>query len=171
MNWIKQLLPRIFSFLGIIITMGFAAPIYTANSNVGSTNASNITNMMGMDVLTGFGGFLLVLGVLLTAGIMQLAQGTTQNVGVASLLKGIGPAILVTILLGFMNTYLAGVNDLIQAAINDSDTNGQWIFGLFGLLGYLGIIALAFTGTGVYGAIANRVKGKKGSRKSTSAAW
>jgi hypothetical protein len=166
-NGLKGLLPRIFQFLGIIITMGFAPGIYAANLAVGSTNASNVTNMIGMTTLTGFGGFLLVLAILLAAGIMTMAQGQTSN-NVMNLLKGVWPAISVTILLGFMNTYLTNVNSMIQSAIDAGDTAGQSFFGFFGILGYLGIIATAFAGTGIYGTIAAKWKGRKGSKKSSS---
>jgi hypothetical protein len=148
---------KIMGFLVIIITLAMAPSIVTANTAVAS---GNLTNLIGMDVVTDFGAPLIILLLLGMGGIFAwkgAGGGMKEVMGV------IGGTILAIVALTFMNSIITYINALITA---DSSSIGDVIYGIIPLIIYMAIVAGA--GYGTYRAF--KGSGKKTS-KAVSGGW
>lgn len=144
----QALFSRILGFLIIVITLALAPEINAANSVVAS---GNLTNLIGMSVVTGFGAPLIVLGLLVAGGIF-VWKGT-QGRSMGDMLKVISLVLVAIIGLTFMNDIVTYTNSLIATSTGFAKT----IFGIIPLLIYLGIIAaVGWTG---YSAVRGARKG------------
>lgn len=131
----QNLMSKIMGFVTIIVTLGLAPSINTANTTVAG---ANLTNCIGMSVMTDFGAPLCVLGLLAVGGIF-VWKGT-NNQGFQQLLDVISLTILVIIGLTFMSTIVDYTNTLIGASTGFA----LIIYGLIPLVVYLAIIASVF---------------------------
>jgi hypothetical protein len=146
----QGLFSKIMGFLVIIITLALAPSINTANATVA---AANLTNLIGMDVVTDFGAPLIVLGLLVVGGIF-VWKGT-GGASMAELFKTISLVIVAIVALTFMEDIVTYTNTLIAASSGFAVT----LYGIIPLLVYLGIIAaVGFTGKSAYSG------GKKGKK-------
>ena len=147
----QGLFSKIMGFLVIIITLALAPSINTANATVA---AANLTNLIGMDVVTDFGAPLIVLGLLVVGGIF--AWKGTQGSSMGELFKTISLVIIAIVALTFMEDIVGYTNTLIAASSGFAVT----LYGIIPLLVYLGVIAsVGYTG----------YQGYRGSKKAKKA--
>lgn len=151
----QLLFSKIMGFLVIIITLALAPTINTANATVA---AANLTNLIGMDVVTDFGAPLIVLGLLVVGG-MFVWKGT-QGASMRELLSTISLVIVAIVGLTFMEDIVDYTNTLIAASSGFAIT----LYGIIPLMVYLGVIAaVGWTGYRAY-------KGSKKGKKSAASA-
>jgi len=150
----QALFSKIMGFLVIIITLALAPSINTANTTVAT---GNLTNLIGMSVVTDFGAPLIVLGLLVVGGVF-IWKGT-QGAGMGQLMGTIGLVIVAIVGLTFMADIVDYTNTLIAASSGFAVT----LYGIIPLIVYLGIIAsVGWTGYRAY---------KGGGKKSRKAAY
>ena len=148
----QALFSKIMGFLVIIITLALAPSINTANTTVAT---GNLTNLIGMSVVTDFGAPLIVLGLLVVGGVF-IWKGT-QGAGMGQLMGTIGLVIVAIVGLTFMADIVDYTNTLIAASSGFAVT----LYGIIPLIVYLGIIAsVGWTGYRAYKG--GGKKGKKG---------
>lgn len=128
----QALFSKIMGFLVIIITLALAPSINTANTTVAT---GNLTNLIGMSVVTDFGAPLIVLGLLVVGGVF-VWKGT-QGAGMGQLMGTIGLVIVAIVGLTFMADIVDYTNTLIAASSGFAVT----LYGIIPLIVYLGIIA------------------------------
>lgn len=146
----QALFSKIMGFLVIIITLALAPSINTANATVA---AGNLTNLIGMTVVTEFGAPLIVLGLLVVGGVF-VWKGTAGR-GMSDLMSTIGLVIVAIVGLTFMDSIVDYTNTLIAASSGFATT----LYGIIPLVVYLGIIAsVGWTG---YRAYSGSKKSKK----------
>ena len=170
---LKNILPKVLGFIGIVITLALAPSIYTANlSVVNYGGGSGLTNFIGMDAIAPYGGFLLILGILIAQGLFQVAgYGGGKAEGWKDLFMSVGIVIAVIILLNvFVSAVLPAFTDLIASASAASDDIGETVFGVLPIIIYLGVILSAIAGQGGK-AVYNRLKGGKKKSSSTRTAY
>ena len=148
----QGLFSKIMGFLVIIITLALAPSINTANATVA---AGNLTNLIGLSVVTQFGAPLIVLGLLVVGGVF-VWKGTSGQ-GMGDLMRTISLVIVAIVGLTFMDNIVDYTNTLIAASSGFAIT----LYGIIPLIVYLGIVAsVGFTGYNAY----------KGGRKSSKKA-
>jgi hypothetical protein len=155
-----SLFGKIMGFLVIIITLALAPSIVTANTAVATHD--NVTAMLGMGVVSGFGAPLIILGLLTIGGIFALAgvKGQLASAGMKDLFSVIGSVIVVIVLLTLMPNVMDYTADLIEASEGFAVT----IYSIIPLLIYLGIVA----GAG-WTSVHTYRKARKGGKKSRAA--
>lgn len=155
-----SLFGKIMGFLVIIITLALAPSIVSANTLVATHD--NVTAMLGMGVVSGFGAPLIILGLLTIGGIFALAgvKGQLANAGMKDLFTVIGAVIVVIVLLTLMPNVMDYTAELIEASTGFAVT----IYSIIPLLIYLGIVA----GAGWAGVSTYR-KTRKGGKRSRAA--
>jgi len=163
---IKDLLPKIMGWLVVVITLAMAPTIVTYNTAV-TTNVSAAVNssyMIGMTAIDDFGGFIIIMGLLVTGGLLGIAgaRGSLGNAGVGDILKTIGIVIITVISLAmFSGSVIGYIDELITAGTGFEKT----AYGILCVIIYIAIIsgASAYMGVKAYKA------GKEGNgSKSTS---
>ncbi len=158
----KTILPKVMGFIAIVITLALAPAIYTANLTVVNYGGgSGMVNFTGMDAVSPYGGFLLILGILIAQGIFQIAGfGGGKSEGWKDLVFSVGIVIAVIILLNvYASAVLPAFTKLIASASVADDSIGQTVFGVLPIVIYLGIIITSVAGEGGK-AIYNKVKGR-----------
>ncbi len=158
------LIPKIFGFLVIVVTLAMAPSINTANAVI---VADNLTNLIGMSVLAGFGAPLIIIGLLVSGGFFAVAgiRGQMQGASMRDMFNVIGSVVIAIVALTFMDTIIDYVNALIGATTGFALV----LYGIIPLVTYLGIIAgVAWTSVSAY----RSGKGKgRGSRKGAHRAY
>ena len=134
----RDLMPKILGFLVIIITLALAPSISTANTAIA---ASNLTSLIGMTALVGFGAPLIILGLLISGGIFAVAgtRGALGGAKIADLMSVIGTVVVLIVVL----TMFVSVIEYVQALILVSSGFAVTIYGLIPITIYIGVIALA----------------------------
>jgi hypothetical protein len=137
----KNILTRIMGFLVIVIVLSMGAVIYTTNTT--NVVSGNLTNLIGMSVIGGFGPFIIIFGLLISGGFFAVAgvRGQMTTMGVKDILLVVGNVIIVVIVLTFMGSIITYTNNLIAAAITASDHIGQVGFGIIPIAIYAMILA------------------------------
>ena len=146
------LLPRVFGWLIVIITLALAPTINTSNNAI---IAGNNTNLIGLAAIDDFGAPIIIIGLLFTGGVFGIAgiRGKTQNVGTGDMLAIVGAVVGTILALELFQQVMTYVNLLIApAATGFADV----IYGIIPIVLYVGIIA----GASAYGAVVYRKKGK-----------
>ena len=163
----SQLLPKIIGFIVIVITVALSPAVYTANLTV--VNYSSLATFLGMTAIAPYGGFLLILGILIAQGLFAIAGARgTGNGGWKDLFTMVGTVVCVIIILNLYSAaILPGFLGLVNAASVASDTIGQTVFAVFPIVIYLGIIIGAIGFSGVKAAGQGKKKSKKSSVKSS----
>ena len=96
MSSISNMLPRLIGFIVIVITLALAPSIYTANLTV--VNYTHIASFTAMSSIAGYGGFLAILGLLITQGIFAVGNYKQQRGGWASLYWMIGSVVALSLI-------------------------------------------------------------------------
>lgn len=142
MNQGMQILSRVLGFLVIIITLSLGSTIYTANADIVS---ANLTNLIGMSAVAGFGAFIIIFGLLIAGGMLQLASrgGAYQSLSPIDMMSVILSVVVIVLSLELFENVITYTNTLIAAALAASDTLGQVGFGIIPITIYVGVIAAA----------------------------
>lgn len=137
-----NLLSRILGFVVIIITLSLGATIYTANATIVS---ANLTNLIGMSAIAGFGAFIIIFGLLISGGMLVVAgkSGGSSALDKGDMMKVVGGVVVVVLMLELFSQVITYTNTLITAAITASDALGQVGFGIIPIVIYVGILAIA----------------------------
>ena len=145
-------------WLVIVITLALAPTIETFNGHV-TTNvagATNVAYMLGMTAIDDFGGFLIIIGLLVAGGLFA-ANFKAQGSGVKDMLGVIVSVIITVVALAmFSGSVIGYIDALITAGTGFAKT----AYGILPIIIYVGIIAGAAT--------AQAVKTYKGKKKSKS---
>jgi len=157
---IKKLVPTIFTWVGIIVTLALAPTIETYNSAV-TTNisaSSNAAYMIGMTAIDDYGGLIMIMALLLGTGLFAFSSSKAgKTTGVGGILRIVGEVVgAVVILALFSGSAIGYFNSLITAATGVAKT----IYGVLVTATYVAIIA----GVGTY-QVYRSVKGRRKSRK------
>lgn len=131
-----RLLGVIVGMLTIVVTLAIAPSIATANTTVAT---GNLTNLIGMSVVTSFGAPLAILGLLAAAGVFTLGAWKA-NATMNEMMGTIFTAVIVIVGLTFMASIVTYTNSLIGATAADFEDT---IYGIIPLAVYLVIIGLA----------------------------
>ncbi len=150
-----SLVGKVFGFLTIIVTLALAPSINTANATVA---AANLTNCIGMSVVTEFGAPLIVIGLLLVGGLFAL--GKIQASTIRELMGVIFAVIVAIVGLTFMEDIVTYTNTLIAASTGFAVT----LYGIIPLAVYLLII-----GDATYATVRRWRGGKKGKKAAAAA--
>ncbi len=158
-----KLLPAIFSWLIVVITLALAPTIETYNTNV-TTNVAAATNaayMLGMTAVDDFGGFLMIMGLLVSGGLFGVMGMKNKNVTVGDMMSVIGAVIIVVISLAmFSGSVIGYIDSLITAGSGFAKT----AYGILTIILYVAIIA----GAGAFIGVKAYKGGKKGKKSSKS---
>ena len=146
---LASLLPRILGFLVIIITLALSPSIYSANADILAwADAVNnppvlLADFIGLDVIAGFGAFIIIIGLLVSGGFFAVAglKNRIQGAGMRDMLVVIGSVVIVIVMLTMFETVLQYFANLVAAAITASDSLGQIGFAILPIVLYVGIVA------------------------------
>lgn len=172
---VQGLIGKIMGFMVIIITLALSPTIYTANAAILAWTTSipagtnTLADFIGLEAIGGFGGFIIILGLLVAGGLFTLAgvKGKLAGAGWRDIIMVIGSVIVVVVTLTMFLSILDFVDQLIAAAETASDTIGQTLFGIIPILIYVGILAAAgWTQVSTY-----RKMRRGGSRRARVAAY
>lgn len=166
---LQNLMPKIMGFIVIILTLALGPSIYTANATILAWGV--LDPFIGLEVVAGFGAFIIILGLLISGGIFTLAglKGKLAAAGMKDILMVVGAVIVVIVMLTMFTNILDYVDDLITAAIAEGDTLGEIGFGIIPIVIYVGVIAAAgWTQASTYHRLR---KGSKSASKSGAQAY
>jgi heme/copper-type cytochrome/quinol oxidase subunit 2 len=140
---LQNLMPRIMGFIVIILTLALGPSIYTANATILAWGV--LDPFIGLEVVAGFGAFIIILGLLISGGLFTVAgiRGRLASAGMNDILLVVGAVIVVIVMLTMFTNILDWCDDLITAAIAEGDTLGEIGFGIIPIVIYVGIIAAA----------------------------
>lgn len=135
---ISSLFNKIMGFLIIIITLALAPTINTANAAI--VGHANVSIMIGMSVIGGFGAPLIILGLLAAGGAFALAGVRGQmDASTSDLMSVVGSTIVVIVALTFMSTIITYVATLM--GVYAATAFAYTLFSIIPLVVYLGIVA------------------------------
>lgn len=160
---VQRILVVVFSFLAIIITLAIAVNIKTANAAIES---ANLTNLIGMTVLSSWGAPIIILGLLSMSGVFAYSGITGKGqASTADIFSVVGATLAAVIVLSFFLNIITYTNQLIGAGTS----NGDIIYEIIPVVIYLLIIG----GSGWAGIrkIQQIRKGKKGSKSNSVAGY
>ncbi len=140
---LQSLMPKIMGFIVMILTLALGPSIYTANANILAWGV--LDPFIGLEVVAGFGAFIIILGLLISGGLFTIAglKGRLSSAGMKDILMVVGAVIVVIVMLTMFTNILDYVDDLITAAIAEGDTLGEIGFGIIPIVIYVGIISVA----------------------------
>lgn len=161
----NNIIGKIMGFLTIILTLALSPTIYTQNAEI-LAFAGGLDSFVGMEVVAGFGAFIIIFGLLVSGGIFAIAglQGKFQGAGTRDLLSVVGTVIMIVIVLAMFTNILTYCQDLIDAAVLAADTIGEVGFGLIPVVIYCGILAVSG-----WSHVATYRRLKKGGKKGKTA--
>ena len=150
------LLPRVFGWLIVIITLALSPTINTANEAI---IAGNNTNLIGLAAIDDFGAPIIIIGLLFTGGVFGVAgiRGKTGNVSTKDMLSVVGAVVGTILALTLFLQVMTYVNLLIG---HDATGFADVIYGIIPIVLYVGIIA----GASAYGGVVYRKKGRGGGK-------
>jgi hypothetical protein len=114
----KKLVPAILGWLVVVITLALAPTIETYNGHV-TTNVAAATNaayMIGMTAIDDFGGFIMIMALLVGGGLFAVGGMKQKNVTVADMLSVIGSVIISVIALAIFSGSIVGYIDSLVTA-------------------------------------------------------
>jgi heme/copper-type cytochrome/quinol oxidase subunit 2 len=163
-------MPKIMGFIVIIITLALAPTIYTANADIIAWGV--LDPFLGLEVIAGFGAFVIILGLLVSGGLFTVAglKGKIAGAGMRDILLVVGSVVVIIVMLTMFVTVLDYVDDLITAAVGAGDTLGEVGFGIIPIVLYIGIVAAAgWAQVSTYRRVTG--KGRRGSRGPSKLAY
>lgn len=143
-----RMVPAIMGWLIVVITLALAPTIETYNGYVtgnvsGSTNASY---MIGMTAVDDFGGFLMIMGLLVSGGLFAIMSARAKDTTIGDMLGMIGAVVITVIALAMFSGSIIGyIDSLIDAGTGFAKT----AYGMLTIIIYLGIISGATAYIGV----------------------
>lgn len=114
---LKNLLPTIFAWIGVIVTLALAPTIETYNSAVTTniTAAVNKAYFIGMTAIDDFGGFIMIASLLLGSAIF--ARGfTNSKASLSTILPIVGQVIGAVVVLALFSGSAIGYFDSLVTA-------------------------------------------------------
>ena len=135
----QSLLAKIIGFLVIVITLALAPTIDTAN--VAISGHANVTQMLGMTVISGFGAPLIIIGLLVAGGLFALSgvRGQLKNASMGDMMSVIGSVIVIIVALTF-EAQIMTYNTALMLGKSGFDYT---LYSVIPLLVYIGIITSA----------------------------
>ena len=132
-------MPKILGFLVIIITLALAPTINTANAAIVAHD--NVSVMIGMTAIGGFGAPLIVLGLLVSGGIFAVAgtKGVLGGASISDLLGVVGSVVVLIVVLTMFDSVMTYTGTLYDASTGFAQT----IYSIIPIIIYIGIIAMA----------------------------
>ena len=115
---LSKLIPSILGWLVIVITLALAPTIETYNGHVTTnvTAATNSSYMIGMTAIDDFGGFLMIMGLLVAGGLFAVTGMKMKNYTVKDMLMVIGAVIISVIALAMFSGSIIGYIDSLITA-------------------------------------------------------
>jgi len=151
-----RLVPAILGWLAVIVTLALAPTIETYNGYI-TTNVSTATNssyMIGMPAISPWGGFIMIISLLLGTGIFAYSGMKSKNVTVGDLIGIIGAVIISVFALSVVgDSVLSNIDALITAG----GASVKAIYGTLMIIIYAGVIG----GAGAYAGVKGMRKGRK----------
>jgi len=157
---LNKLVPAIMGWLTVVITLALAPTIETYNGYV-TTNVSAATNaakMIGMTAVDDFGGFLMIMALLVSGGLFAIGGMKNKNYNIGDMMKVIGAVILSVIALAMFSGSIIGY---IDALITAGSGFAQTAYGILTIIIYIAIIA----GAAAYMSV-KAYRSKKGKKSS-----
>lgn len=150
-NVLGKVVPSIMGWLVVVITLALAPTIETYNGYV-TGNVSGATNssyMIGMTAVDDFGGFLMIMALLVMGGLFAVGGMRNKNYTVGDMLSVIGAVIVSIIALAMFSGSIIGY---IDSLITAGSGFAQTAYGILTIVIYVTIIAGAgvFTGWKTY---------------------
>lgn len=108
---LKNLVPTVIAWVGVVIVLALAPTIETYNGHV-TTNVSGMTNSsyaIGMTAIDDFGGFIMILLLLLGTGLFAYGAAKMKSVTVMDVLSSVGSVIISVIVLAIFINQLVPV--------------------------------------------------------------
>ena len=105
---LRKLVPSIMGWLVVVITLALAPTIETYNGHV-TTNVTAATNkayMLGMTALDDFGGFLMIMSLLVAGGLFAVSGMRNKNYNVGDMMQVIGAVIISVIALAMFSGFV-----------------------------------------------------------------
>ena len=137
---LKRLVPSIMGWLVVVITLALAPTIETYNAAVTTnvTGATNAAYMLGMTALDDFGGFLMIMALLVSGGLFAVSGMRNKNYNVNDMMQVIGAVIISVIALAMFSGSIIGyIDTLITAGAGFAKT----AYGILVVIIYITIIA------------------------------
>ena len=158
---LKRLVPAIMGWLVIVITLALAPTIETYNGYV-TTNVAAATNaayMLGMTALDDFGGFLMIMSLLVGGGLFAVTGMKSKNYTVSDMMQVIGAVIISIIALAMFSGSIIGY---IDSLVNAGTGFAKTAYGILTVIIYVTIIAGAgaFMGAKAYRARRSSRRGR-----------
>lgn len=138
---LQNLMPKIMGFIVIIITLALGPTVYTANADIIAWG--DLTPFLGLEVVAGFGAFIIILGLLISGGLFTIAglKGQLAGAGMRDILMVVGSVVVIIVMLTMFTSVLDYVDELITAATGAGDDLGEIGFGIIPVVIYIGIVA------------------------------
>ncbi len=163
-----RLVPSIFLWLTVVITLALAPTIETYNGYVTTnvTGATNASYMIGMTAIDDFGGLLMILGLLVSGGVFAVAGMKRKDASVRDMLEVVGAVIVSILALAFFSS---SIIDNMDTLITAGSGVAKTIYGALVTLIYVVIISgpTAYIGHKALGG----KKSKKSKEKSSSGVY
>ena len=157
----KRLIPSILGWVVVVIVLSLAPTIETYNGHV-TTNVAGATNsayMIGMTAVDDFGGFIMIMGLLVSAGLFAVAGMRFKNVTVGDMMAVIGSVIISVVALAiFSGTAIGKIDELITAGSGFAKT----AYGILTIIVYIAIISAGTVTTGYKAYRSAKPRRKKG---------
>src|SRR4030042_7008340 len=95
---LNNLMPKIMGFIVIIITLALAPTIYTANADILLWGV--LDPFLGLEVIAGFGAFVIILGLLVSGGLFTMAgiKGKIAGTGMRDILMVVGSGVIIFVI-------------------------------------------------------------------------
>jgi len=143
-----KIVPAVLGWLVVVITLALAPTIESYNGFVTTnvTAATNASYMIGMTAVDDFGGFLMIMILLVSGGMFAVTGMKLKNYTVGDMLSVIGAVIISVIALAmFSGSVIGYIDELVTAGSGFAKT----AYGILTIIIYLSIIAGAGAFTGV----------------------
>lgn len=136
---VQGLIAKIFGFIVIIVVLALAPSITTANATI---VGDNLTNLIGMSVMSGFGAPLMIIMLLFGGGMFAIAgiRGNMAGASLGDMLQVVWKVVLCIVALTMFDSIIDYTNTLIGVG---ATTFATTIYGIIPLVIYLLIIGLA----------------------------
>lgn len=157
-----KLVPAILGWLVVVITLALAPTIESYNAFVTSnvSGATNAAYMIGMTAIDDFGGFLMIMMLLVSGGLFAVTGMKMKNYTVGDMLSVIGAVIISVIALAmFSGSVIGYIDALITAGTGFAKT----AYGILTIIIYITIIA----GAGAFTAAKTYRKYRRSSRSTS----
>ena len=110
LSFMHRLIPAIITWLVVVIVLSLAPTIETYNGHV-TTNVAAATNaayMLGMTAVDDFGGFIMIMGLLLSSGLFAVTSMKVRDTSIGDMMEVIGAVILSVIALSMLSGTIVG---------------------------------------------------------------